>query len=467
MGGQSDPSHAKPLTYSEKLVGKKTLPTTSYDLSSLPNPTVKEGKPSVIIPEDFYKEGCEIWKFSLIGGLDFNDLNFIDVKKTFESQWHLGDGRVHFIPMVRGFFIIKLKSQEDKDKLFDAEAWIVEHQKLSLLEWYPSFDPQRQKTSHASVWVKFPGLPMEFWLEKTLLSMAKSLGTPIVVDKLGGLNFWQPIDICKKPKFCTHCKIIGHNDGECRKKQNNVSKQQGNARQNIVEKNASGLIISEWKPKKNGTNSTIQHGDSQGSVGDNEQVQSAAHCLNTQVNGTTVGGSNVPNSNTEWQEAEHKKKGKKAPLIDEDYTLADDAQHNGKQQFEFSSENLELLAQLKAQVEQGVELSAEERIVLELGKKMEEDLANLKKIREDLKRTTQAKVNARGVLSPNKFSVLQSKENTEIQTHLYFGREEFETNKDSFCSDSKSGLHTQTKFLEVIYFTLLVFGGRGPCVLCL
>ncbi|XP_026378624.1 uncharacterized protein LOC113273071 [Papaver somniferum] len=474
MGDQSDPSHAKPLMYADKLVGKKTLPTTSYDLSLLPNPTVKEGKPAVIIPEDFYQEGCEIWKFSLTRRLDFTDIIFSIAKKTLESQWQLGDGRVQFIPMVRGFFIIKLKSQEDKDKLFDAESWIVEHQKLSLLEWYPSFDPQRQKTSHASAWVKFPGLPMEFWLEKTLLSMEKYLGTPIVVDKctlaheygyyasvlidinfaeldtdgihvtVGGLDFWQLIDIYKKPKFCTHCKIIGHNDGECRKKQNSVSKQQRNVRQqnnqqlNIVVKNVSG--VSKWHPKKNGINSTIKHGNSHGSVGDNKKEAGRKKKGNKFLIIPFV-----PEIYVEQDDVHGHHWGAFSQLNVEDYTLENDVQHNGTQQFEFSSENLELLAHLKAQVEQGVELSAEEHFVLELGKNKEEDLANLKKIREDLERTTRRPTNS-GVLSPNKFFVLQeevilseSKEVTGLQTHLDSVRE-VENFTDSVCSESNLGL---------------------------
>ncbi|XP_026420062.1 uncharacterized protein LOC113316043 [Papaver somniferum] len=245
MEDQSDPSKTKALTYAEKLMGKKQLPTTSLDLSTLPNPSVKDGKPAVVIPVKYHEEGCDIWKYSLIGRLDFKDLNFSDVKKNLESQWQLGEGGGHFFPMNRGFFIIKLKSQKAKDKLFEAQAWIVAHQKLSLMERYPSFDADKQKTIHATVWVKFPGLPMEYWIEKTFLAMGKSLGTPIVVDKrtlaheygyyasvlidiaemndvdaihvsVGGLEFLQPIETHKKPKFCTSCKIIGHNEAECR-----------------------------------------------------------------------------------------------------------------------------------------------------------------------------------------------------------------------------------------------------------
>ncbi|XP_026442511.1 uncharacterized protein LOC113342068 [Papaver somniferum] len=194
--------------------------------------------------------------------------------------------------MNRGFFIIKLQSQADKDKLLNVEGWFFDHQKLNLIEWFPGFDADKQRTSHASMWVKFPGLPLEFWIEKTLLAMEKSLGTPIVVDKrtleheyghfssvlvdinfaematdsihvtVGGLDFWQPVEIQKKSKFCTKCKIIGHNDQECKKQTSNSSvqapaQQKSNVNQShtsgdMANNNANQVnnVSGEWKVSK-------------------------------------------------------------------------------------------------------------------------------------------------------------------------------------------------------------------------
>ncbi|XP_026445435.1 uncharacterized protein LOC113346043 [Papaver somniferum] len=153
--------------------------------------------------------------------------------------------------MNRGFFIIKLLTREDKENFYregNKDPWIVNEQPLRLIEWYPWFDADKQCTSHSTVWVKFPGLPVEMWVEKTLLALGKSLGTPIVVDKrtlnhkyghyasvlididfaklntdyvyveAGGRNFLQPFKILKRPKYCSKCKIVGHLDSECRKK---------------------------------------------------------------------------------------------------------------------------------------------------------------------------------------------------------------------------------------------------------
>ncbi|XP_026433439.1 uncharacterized protein LOC113330850 [Papaver somniferum] len=183
MGDDTDPPQSRVLTYAEKVLGKKQLLTTTLDLNTLPNPTLKEGKPTVVLSVSYYEEGCDIWKFSLIGRLDFKGINFQDVKNSFEQQWQLGQGRVQFIPMNRGFYIIKLQSMEDRDRILNVEAWMFEQQKLNLMEWFLGFGAEKHNTSHATVWVKFPGLPVEYWIEKTLLAFGKSLGTAFLVDK--------------------------------------------------------------------------------------------------------------------------------------------------------------------------------------------------------------------------------------------------------------------------------------------
>ncbi|XP_026433625.1 uncharacterized protein LOC113331056 [Papaver somniferum] len=239
----------KTLTFSERIMNNKSHVITSVDLNSLPNPTTKDGKPAVEIPQDLFVEGYEIWRFSFIGRIEFKGYDFNYVKDSLEQQWKLGQGRVQFVHLNRGFFIIKLLSQEYKDRVFYEDGWMVDNHQLRLIEWYPGFDAEKQSTSRATVWARFPGFPIELWVEKSLLAMGKSLGNPIVVDSktlnheyghfaavltdidfseheatdaihvtAGGRDLWQVIDIPKHPKFCSQCKIIGHMDVDCRKK---------------------------------------------------------------------------------------------------------------------------------------------------------------------------------------------------------------------------------------------------------
>ncbi|XP_026378403.1 uncharacterized protein LOC113272821 [Papaver somniferum] len=185
----------------------------------------------------------------------------------------MGEDRVQFASLNWGFFIINLQSQEDKTKILEAEKWIVAQQNLTLMEWYPSFE-HKQRSSRATVWVKFSGLPIEFWIEKTLLSMGKTLGTPIVVDQRTLAHEYGhfasiliDIDFAELDTDGIHvsCSIIGHSDSECRKKNKNSAKVNDSSRQLVLVPN-----------------------------------------LNAQTN---------PEVGKEWHEAKRKKKGKKSPTI--------------------------------------------------------------------------------------------------------------------------------------------------------
>ncbi|KAF6146188.1 hypothetical protein GIB67_005836 [Kingdonia uniflora] len=120
---------------------------------------------------------------------------------------------------------------------------------MRLMPWGPFFSVENHKNTNALIWCKFPGLPSELWSSKIVLSLGKTLGTPIQLDQstlnhdygyhasvLVDIDLSQPIpnhvfiDIEGKminqetilhrvPKFCNHCKNVGHCIAECKGKQ--------------------------------------------------------------------------------------------------------------------------------------------------------------------------------------------------------------------------------------------------------
>ncbi|OVA16907.1 protein of unknown function DUF4283 [Macleaya cordata] len=196
-------------TYAAKVRPQRSL--SSVDISSLPEPSRRGDFPAVSLPEDLYDICLDEWKYSLIGRLDFKTPKFEDAKNSLLDVW-------------------TLKGQ----------------QYLRIREWMPNFNPENQRISSAMVWVRLPGLGMEFWKEEALLTIRKGLGSPVQVDEatikqLYGFyasilieidfaksipeklwiqgksyGFWQKVEIPRPPKFCNHCKIVGHLVTECR-----------------------------------------------------------------------------------------------------------------------------------------------------------------------------------------------------------------------------------------------------------
>ncbi|KAF6134104.1 hypothetical protein GIB67_035658 [Kingdonia uniflora] len=217
----------------------------SVNIRSLPMPGMRGEFPTIKIPEDGVKRGVERFKFSLIGRLDLMKTKLAIVRDVAMSLWKL-KGTCQFIPLGKGFFTILLDNEEDKFQIWRGGPWHIESQLLRVIHWVPNFDVLKQKNSNAMVWIKFPGLPNEYWEEDILMSMAKTIGNPVQVDgstlrRNTGLyasilvdidfslpvptkifvendkyEFVQEVILGRTRKVCSHCKVVGHIVSECR-----------------------------------------------------------------------------------------------------------------------------------------------------------------------------------------------------------------------------------------------------------
>ncbi|XP_026459817.1 uncharacterized protein LOC113360529 [Papaver somniferum] len=198
--------------------------------------------PSIDLIDNNSEDRYDVWKFSLIGRLDFFRIKFVDVVISLKNQWKLTCS-CKMIPLGKGFFTIKLENMEDKNSI-KAGKWEVADRVLRVRNWMPNFRPENQSTSSTMVWVHYPGLSFEYWDEKTLFTISRAIGTPVKVDEVtlnyeNGLyarvlvdidlaqkipnklwiknkygGFMQNVLLTKLPKFCPNCKIIGHTQPE-------------------------------------------------------------------------------------------------------------------------------------------------------------------------------------------------------------------------------------------------------------
>ncbi|XP_026399644.1 uncharacterized protein LOC113295530 [Papaver somniferum] len=226
--------------------------TTNLVYDSASSTMNSEDPPSMFIPDDVIEDSLNEWKFSLIGRLYFVKLKMNTATTLLKQQWSL-KGSLQFIPLGKGFFIIKLDNEDDKKHIWQG-LWMVEEQTLKIRPWEPNFNPETQKTSLAYVWVTFLGLSIEYWKESILLQMGNKLGRAIKVDEITLKReigyyasvlvdfakyipskvvveykygkFKQAVQILKKPKFCNHCLIVGHLTVECRIRRSECSEKQ-------------------------------------------------------------------------------------------------------------------------------------------------------------------------------------------------------------------------------------------------
>jgi hypothetical protein len=130
-----------------------------------------------------------------------------------------------------------------------------------------------QHNTSVQVWVKIFGLAQEYWHKNILFTIAGSLGTPICIDAVTakpmhertfgqfarvlvdidllqplrykllverkGYAFFVDLEYEHIPDFCTECKMIGHNIGNCyrwKKEEELKGIKENNTRQKVPEK---------------------------------------------------------------------------------------------------------------------------------------------------------------------------------------------------------------------------------------
>lgn len=49
--------------------------------------------------------------------------------------------------------------------------------------WSPLFDPDREQIGAGPLWVRLPGLPLQYWLEDVFVRIGNMLGTYLDYDK--------------------------------------------------------------------------------------------------------------------------------------------------------------------------------------------------------------------------------------------------------------------------------------------
>ncbi|KAF6162539.1 hypothetical protein GIB67_003085 [Kingdonia uniflora] len=124
--------------------------------------------------------------------------------------------------------------------------WMVENMPMRLMPWSPLFSADNHQNINALIWCKFLGFPSELWSSKIVRSLGKTLGTPKHLDRstvnhdygyhasllvdidlsklipnhafidVEGKLINQEILLYRVPKFCNHCKNVGHIIAECK-----------------------------------------------------------------------------------------------------------------------------------------------------------------------------------------------------------------------------------------------------------
>lgn len=83
---------------------------------------------------------------------------------------------------VRGWFALRF-ARADHTNWVLSSHWHFEHAHVLLKRWTPMFDPETEQIGIGPIWVRLPGLPLQYWSEDIFRRIGNAMGTYLDYDK--------------------------------------------------------------------------------------------------------------------------------------------------------------------------------------------------------------------------------------------------------------------------------------------
>lgn len=138
--------------------------------------------PVVKLPKALRKELVDEWKNALI-------VKFLGKPVAFQIFYHrlmriCGiKGKLDLIDVGYNCYVARFEDVANcKHVLFDG-PWKLFDNYIVTQRWRPDFDPKSSKMEKMAVWVRLPGLPVEYFREDVIRMILEHVGTPLKLDK--------------------------------------------------------------------------------------------------------------------------------------------------------------------------------------------------------------------------------------------------------------------------------------------
>ncbi|XP_020271501.1 uncharacterized protein LOC109846665 [Asparagus officinalis] len=206
-----------------------------------------ENKDNVTFNDEEWNEGVSMWQFSLVGQVLGLNAKFKAMEIYVKKLWSkLAIPEICFLKP--GIFLFKFKNKEEMNVILENGPWFFRSRPLSLKHWTIGEDYEKINERIYPVWVQLPALKLNLWNAKTISKIVSVIGRPVATDKLTAnkqrlayarvlVEVTMPADLPDfiilqgpdrkkfnqrviyelKPKWCTQCKLVGHETKFCKK----------------------------------------------------------------------------------------------------------------------------------------------------------------------------------------------------------------------------------------------------------
>ncbi|MCH84794.1 hypothetical protein A2U01_0005630 [Trifolium medium] len=122
------------------------------------------------------------WRKGIIVKLLGRRIGYKALENRLKQMW-VRNGVINIVDVGNDFFLVTFTNMEDHYRALIDGPWMIYDNYLVVREWSPNFHPFGEVIEKVAVWVRFSGLPIEYYDKKILYFIGNRIGRTVKVDR--------------------------------------------------------------------------------------------------------------------------------------------------------------------------------------------------------------------------------------------------------------------------------------------
>ncbi|KAK4384637.1 putative mitochondrial protein [Sesamum angolense] len=175
------------------------LQSTRKTLHFVP-PTRQNGEIIIRPTKEVVDNGSKKWQSTAVGYFLGRRPYFPQLETFARSNWK---GLQHVSASSSGFFFFRFNNRIAMEDVIEGGPWLFQGQPIVLQAWEQGMSLRWQKHTQILVWIRLKHLPMEYWTDEGLSTVASGIGTPLYSDGI--------TKDCSRLDFARVCVMLDFN----------------------------------------------------------------------------------------------------------------------------------------------------------------------------------------------------------------------------------------------------------------
>ncbi|KAL0294831.1 UNVERIFIED_CONTAM: hypothetical protein Sangu_3209700 [Sesamum angustifolium] len=163
-------------------------------------PTRQNGEVIIRPTKEVVDNGSKIWHTTAVGYFLGRRPYFPQLESFARANWK---GLQHVSATSSGFFFFRFHTRFAMEDVIEGGPWLFLGQPIVLQCWEQGMSLRRQQHTHVPVWIRLKHLPMEYWTEEGLSTVASGIGTPLYSDGI--------TKDCSRLDYARVCVMLNYN----------------------------------------------------------------------------------------------------------------------------------------------------------------------------------------------------------------------------------------------------------------